>query len=126
MAEDSLELEDMLQRLRVAEDKAPTDEERAARLQRAMGLLAHASACADPRCAVRHCSKIKALFHHAAACPVHLGGGCQYCHRTWALLQSHANMCTATRCTVPRCRCAAGWPQRVGSNCTWRQHPARL
>ena len=84
-----------------------TDEERVERstqLHLTMALLVHASGCSNAACPSSNCAKVKALFNHAMHCRLKIGGGCAYCRRMWALLQTHAKTCTSSECPVPRCR----------------------
>ena len=60
---------------------------RAAQLQRTMGLLLHVSRCHDAQCPSTNCRRIKQLFEHAVKCQVKVSGGCTLCR------------CGAFRCT---------------------------
>ena len=52
---------------------------RAAQLQRTMGLLLHVSQCHDPNCLSSNCLRIKQLFDHAVKCTKKVSGGCNLC-----------------------------------------------
>jgi len=52
---------------------------RAAQLQRTMGLLLHVSRCHDAQCPSTNCRRIKQLFEHAVKCQIKVSGGCTSC-----------------------------------------------
>ena len=52
---------------------------RAAQLQRTMGLLLHVSRCHDLNCPSMNCLRIKQLFDHAVQCNKKVSGGCNHC-----------------------------------------------
>jgi len=97
--------------------------ERAAQLQRTMGLLVHASGCNDTKCTSANCHKVKTLFKHAVGCQQKLHGGCALCR--CAVLRRCMLSCDREAIFVRGQLCACLWEAIRDAVCSIHAVPSK-
>ena len=66
-------------------------------------VLEHTAQCKDNKCREKGCNKTKREINHNKQCKRKSNGECPRCKKLFENVNSHANLCSKGKCSVPFC-----------------------